>query len=489
MTARFIGNVLLVSLSTCAILGSPLAAEGTIAWEPYRGKALDGSPLSGELGRFRVPERHDRPAGRSIELAVVRFRTSHPSPGPPIIFLAGGPGGSGVEGAAVVATHPQIRLLEHRDVIGLDQRGAGLSRPDLGSVEYEELLPFDRAVTAADARATLARLARKTATDWAREGVDLEAYNTVESADDVEALRRALGVERIALWGASYGSHLGLTYLRRHGDHVERAVLGRVEGPNDTWKLPSTVQRHLEHLGRLVAADPELGAALPDVGATVAALLQRLEAAPVTVAMLDQDEAATVTIGPWDLRVWLAQALGDVATLVEVPAALVRFAAGDWRDLVATARENRRITVPTMPMAMDCASGATAGRWRRIAAEAVDPGNLLGAAIFAPFDPAVCSDLGAFDLGDDFRGPIHSSAPILFSSGTLDVRTPSENVEILLPGLPNAVHIVVENAAHEGRDLMSEAYRDLVQAFLRGEPVESGRISLPEPSFASVERE
>jgi pimeloyl-ACP methyl ester carboxylesterase len=75
---------------------------------------------------------------------------------------------------------------------------------------------------------------------------------------------------------------------------------------------------------------------------------------------------------------------------------------------------------------------------------------------------------------------------VLFVRGTLDARTPPENVEAIRASLPNAVHVVVENAGHESRELMSPEYRRLLQAFLRGESVVDGRVVLPQPRWEGL---
>ena len=181
-----------------AIAGTPASAENeSIRWEPYEGEALDGSPLHGELGRLDVPLQHADPNGPTMELAFVRYRTSHENPGPPIFYLAGGPGGSGVDLAGGIGTHPQMRLLEYADVIGIDQRGTGLSRPQLESPEELRIqLPLDRAVTRDETIAGLSQAAARTVRHWARRGVDPKVYNTRESADDIDAVRQAFGFER-----------------------------------------------------------------------------------------------------------------------------------------------------------------------------------------------------------------------------------------------------------------------------------------------------
>jgi hypothetical protein len=56
--------------------------------------------LTAEEGRLRVPVRHAGPSADSIEIHFVRFKSTSENPGPPIVYLAGGPGGSGTLSSA-----------------------------------------------------------------------------------------------------------------------------------------------------------------------------------------------------------------------------------------------------------------------------------------------------------------------------------------------------------------------------------------------------
>jgi pimeloyl-ACP methyl ester carboxylesterase len=261
---------------------------------------------------------------------------------------------------------------------------------------------------------------------------------------------------------------------------VARAVIQKVEGPDHTWKLPSAVQRRLEHVHARAALDPEVRERLPDLLGAVRGLLARLERAPV-VAMVRRDSVTErITLGAFDLRCALAEALGRTRTIAALPDFVHRLQRGDWAPLAEHALERRRGSIGSaMAIAMDCASGATAARHARIRREARDPANLLGDAIHAPFHPESCAPCGDVDLGDGFRGPLRSDVPVLFVSGALDARTPPENVEAIRAGFSRHAHVLVHGAGHDARELIAEEYRDLLQAFLRGETVESCEITLP----------
>src|SRR5439155_13844965 len=117
-----------------------------------------------------------------------------------------------------------MKLREVGDVILLDQRGVGLSRPNLTRPSMKPL-PFNFFAKESDALNIIKEQSREAAEYFRRQGVDLLAYNTIENANDIDDLRKALGVAKVNLVGFSYGTHLGLAAIRYHGDHLNRVAL------------------------------------------------------------------------------------------------------------------------------------------------------------------------------------------------------------------------------------------------------------------------
>ncbi len=209
-------------------------------------------------------------------------------------------------------------------------------------------------------------------TYWREQGLDLEAYNTVQSADDIEAVAAALGLEKIVLYGTSYGTHLGLSFLRRHPERVARAVMVRVEGPDQSYKLPSQVQLQLERFAADLAADELYAELLPDAVGTLRDLLAQLDEDEISVEYTPQSEDGAsgdpveLLLSPWDLRVGVSNELGDTRARESPAPALLQLSRGDWSPLAETAYSERSGSMlPAMALMMDCHSGASAGRQRR----------------------------------------------------------------------------------------------------------------------------
>lgn len=232
--------LLLGALAALPSRGTPAEDPFHLKIEPFVFEAESGK-VEAEKGTITVPENRRRPGGRTLDLAFVRFRSTSPKPGSPIVYLAGGPGGSGIA-AARGSRFPLFQALRGvADVIAFDQRGTGRSQPDM-TCKQTRGLPLDRAGNPEEMLAALRAASRACAAALRAQGIDLSAYNSVESAGDLDDLRRALGAEKISLWSISYGTHLAFATLRRHGPHVERVILAGTEGPAHTLKLPRAQQ-------------------------------------------------------------------------------------------------------------------------------------------------------------------------------------------------------------------------------------------------------
>ena len=323
-------------------------------------------------------------------------------------------------------------------------------------------------------------VARECGEFWRSEGVDLAAWNTRESADDLAALAAALGTPRLRLWGISYGTHLGLTTIRRHPELVERAILAGVEGPDHTVKLPSYWSGQLDALERLIEADPEARARFPDLRKTIRGVLALLDHDPATVELISADGVDTVrsTVSRFAVERRAVDALRDPGTMVSIPYLFERLAAGDFSPLGGTTSAGG---LSAMPDATDAASGISSERLHRYLRE--DSATLLGGG--DELANAFMADaLGVPDLGADFRAPVHSEIPVLFISGTLDGRTPVANAEEVLGGFPNGRHLVIQNAGHsDPLFLSSPGILDVMRAFLADETLPTLRLAVDPPEL------
>lgn len=460
------------TVATVPPVATVATPQSPVSWQAYELRT-DEEPIAAELGRLEVPERRGDPASRSITIAFARIPSTSATPGPPVIYLDGGPGGSGI-GAARIPEYASIfrALRASSDVILLSQRGTGLS-DRLGCLGGDPL-PADALTTAARMSAEIASRHAACAASLRAQGADLAGYTSNESADDIDAVRAALGVPKVSLLGFSYGTHLALATLRRHGDRIARAVLIGTEGPGDTWKLPSTYDAQVASIQALIDADPKARERMGDFTSSLRALLARTADTPIDVTFKTGDTERTMAIGAAGILYLLRRDIGDTNDLSWIPAFVYETLSGDTRilsQLLARRMPGLERGVHMMAAAMDCASAAPAERLARIRAE--EPGSIFGALTNFPF-PDVCAAAGLEPIGPAFHAPVQSAVPALFVSGTLDSNTPPAQAEAVMRGFPNASHLVVEGAGHEST--LTLAVRERIVTFLEGGVVQSATL-------------
>ncbi len=361
----------------------------------------------------------------------------------------------------------------------MDQRGTGASTPPLSCPKG-----FRTRSKATDTRASFLAgyrgVARRCAAVWRQRGVRLAAYTTEASADDVADLARQLGYAHIRLFGASYGSHLGLSVIRRHPTLVERAVLGAIEGPDQTIKLPAVADAQLDRIGRAMHDDAATARVLPDFARFMRDLIRRADAAPLVVG--------TDRFSGFDLRLLLGGMIGRRREIEQLPALFGPATRGDYRPLAkAVARDVRQAEVSAMGAVMDCASWSSPERLALVRRQV--PRSLLGTALDFPL-PDWCSAWGVQPLPASFRTPVTSTVPTLFIAGDLDGQTPPASAEAARRGFRNGRLFLVHRAGHDSSlFLSSPELFNAIAAFMAGDDTADREFNAPPLHFAPAQPE
>jgi pimeloyl-ACP methyl ester carboxylesterase len=212
---------------------APVAPVSPVTWK----KCGTQEHPTLQCGTVRVPLDHTRPSGKQITLALTRVPHTARTFQGPLLVNPGGPGGSGRMLAGFVVSSLPESVAAQYDVIGFDPRGVGKSEPALDCVpdHFAPVRPASVPATAAVEQANLAR-ARSFATACGRKYADLLPHlTTVDTARDLDVVRRALGAPRISYFGYSYGTYLGAVYATLFPDRVHRMVLDSVVDPTGVW--------------------------------------------------------------------------------------------------------------------------------------------------------------------------------------------------------------------------------------------------------------
>ncbi len=238
-------------------------------------------------GTLEVPEDRSNPSGRTIGLRVAVIPAEAATPEPDAFFaLAGGPGDAGT---AFFGWLPGLFADVHaaRDIVLVDQRGTGGS-----NALVLPPMPDTNGVSQAEVDARLQTWSH----DWlASIQADPRQYTSTVAADDLDAVRQALGYELIDLYGTSYGATLAQYYIRQHPDHVRVAVMdgGTPLDVPALERMAANSQAALELLFDRCADDAACDAALPDLSAEWSELLAAL-ATGVDTGLTDPDSGEPV---------------------------------------------------------------------------------------------------------------------------------------------------------------------------------------------------
>lgn len=486
---RILVCVLLAAVQLApAIASTQQAASDRIVIEKGMVSLPTGETVAYEIGTLYVPENHSKPGSRRIGVGFARIKAPHPTGAPPIFWLPGGPGLSVLGTFTDKREAAQSRLRSWLafgaagDLVVIEQRGYSIRGEML--VETAGASPLDRpASVQADARAMQAIARRAIAHNPDK---DLSSYTIEAFAADVDDLRRALGYERISLFGGSFGSQWSLAVMRFHPEIVARAVLSSVEPLNNGFDMPSHVFAALQRIAYDADRDPGLAPYLPKGGMmeAVRVLHRRFSARPVRVTLRDgAGKAKSVVLGAEDLQLALLAHTDDAA---HWPAFILSLYHGHYDAWARQTIEDRSAgPVKLIGPLADSSLGVSAERVHQMRSDpAID---LLGSWNFEA-NLSSAPDWPTPDMGDAVRLPRLSPIPVVFVHGDWDTSTPVENTLGLLPYFPNGHAILVHRAGHDGAFYQlreSPAAKQAIYDFLRtGEtrdlPME---VSLAAPRF------
>jgi pimeloyl-ACP methyl ester carboxylesterase len=219
-----------------AVIAAPRPGS-PVQWVNCGSASAASEVLSGaECGFLSVPVDYAKPDGDVARLFMIRFKATGEKLGS-LVINPGGPGESGVEAAAsrVTALPPSVR--EHFDLVGFDPRGVGYSKPAVWcntDAENDKL----RAENLVDySPEGVAHMEQETK-DFVGRCVDkmgpafLANVGTVNVAKDLDAIRQALGDQKLTYLGYSYGTRIGSAYAEAFPQNVRAMILDGAVDPN-----------------------------------------------------------------------------------------------------------------------------------------------------------------------------------------------------------------------------------------------------------------
>jgi pimeloyl-ACP methyl ester carboxylesterase len=292
-------------------------------------------------------------------------------------------------------------------------------------------------------------------------------YGTVDHAADLDAVRASLGLDKIALYGVSYGTKLALAYAATYPTHVARMVLDSVLptnlpdpfGANVARAMPATLSAFCAQVCR---------AATPDFAGDVTAVANRLAAKPAHGSvLLASGGSKSDTLSGVGLVSLVVDADLNPGLAAELPAAVHAARLGNLAPLLrlhVLDTQESELSAPDLSFALYAATDCRDGPfpWPADSAPSARPGLLRSAiaalppGTFGPFG-SWAADLGNASLCDTWPTPsggvnlspaAFPNVPVLALSGGFDMRTPTEGAQSVVAQFPQGRLVVVPGVGH-----------------------------------------
>ena len=440
-----------------------------------------------DCGYVVVPEFYQGESTRALKVPFIRFNSGKGTAVSPVIVHPGGPGASQLnETVFPLVTQMFGGVIPDRDVIFMDPRGTEFSEtfldcPAIYSLSWKA---YEQGLDDETVKALGTETVQQCIDDFKAQGINFDAYNSLELAGDVNSVREALGYEKIIYYGTSYGSQLGQHVMRDYPEILEAVIL---DGANSLSRKSWIEDRALDdqfgidNLTKLCAADEKCIEAYPDIPALVEAAFRLFDDGPLPYTYTDPNDPSISIAGEvtaTDLADYIYGYQGDKNNVYLIPFVLASITEpGHIEDLTAMLGDaqakniiaSRELTKGgeafLMHLAVVCSDDPVksldeiildgAGEYARLHAQSQAEIYILG-----------CPLIGVQELADATDQNVTVDIPTLVLSGDLDVATPAFRSQLVVDALPNATHVIFPGHTHVQFGQLNQCAADVYTQFI-----------------------
>lgn len=437
--------VLLVFLLPGPSVAQPAAGATGLPLSDCRIRAGKGYPgIKARCGTLERPEDPSDPESPLLELrvAIVPALSLEPA-ADPLLPIAGGPGQGSIEFYAGYANAFE-KIRRNRDILLLDQRGTGESAP-MNCESGEEVIEGQYSVeqTIEETRRCLDELPH-----------DPRFFTTSVAVQDIEALRIALGIPQLNLYGVSYGSRVAQHYLRRYPDATRTVILDGVVPPAVALGpiIAIEAQKALDSIFDRCAEDTACNERFPGLRDKFIALQAELSEARVELELPNpltgRPQALDFGIGEMAAAVRLLSYHPNSIALI--PLLVDEAARGNFAPLAAQFLQIAESMGDALALGMHNSIVCTED------VPFIDPAAISDEALAQTYIgpvqadalAAICSIWPRGPIDDDFKQPVVSDKPVLLLSGEADPITPPYFADQVAASLGNVKHLIGRQQGH-----------------------------------------
>ena len=399
--------------------------------------------IAARCGELKVPEDRSRPTGVTLDLSIaVVPALNRRAAAAPLFVLAGGPG-QGATAMYVSFAAAFARVNRDHDIVLVDQRGTGSSAPL--TCDYPDDWQADEVMPA---------LRQATKVCLSKYGDRVRFYTTSAAVADLEAVRAALKIGVIDLYGVSYGTRVAELYMRRYPQSVHAAILDGVTYPEQAIgpETPLDGERALNLILARCRKSPDCAAAYPQLQQDLDGLRQQFGPQKSTLTIDDPSsgEPLKLEFNRSMLNASLRFLSYSSTQASLLPTLVHRAAQGALAPLAAqavmTARQVGDQLASGMQNSVICSEDVPFFRVTDDEREAISRTYQGADQLDALREICKLWPRGPVDA--DLHSPLRSDIPTLLLSGEADPVTPPADAERAAQGLSRHRHLILSGEGH-----------------------------------------
>jgi pimeloyl-ACP methyl ester carboxylesterase len=423
-----------------------------------------------ECGYLVVKEKRAAKNDKTIRLPIIILKSENSdSKNEPVLRTLGGPGASSLRMVRGRASSP---WLKNRDLIIYEQRGTKYAQPALECPEVSEanIASAKKQLAAKAARAEEIKAAKACFERLTGQGIDLSAYNSAESAADIEDLRRVLKLEKINLWGVSYSARLMLNVMRDFPNGIRSVVLESTLPPDVNYDEAGVdgIVHALNQLFKNCKAEAACAAAYPNLENEFYETVAKLNKEPVRANIKNEKTGETVEIklNGDDFATWIVDYLLSDSAEAIIDAPLVIHSNFEGRYEAFKRYANDKVSPSNYSLGMRysvwCSEELPFENRRKITAQSFQNPRLQGYEVMSL--PDICSVWKVTAAKPLENKAVKSAIPTLVVAAEYDAYTPPAWGNAAAKNLKNSFFVEIPWAGH-GPAFSTPCLRDLIAGF------------------------
>ena len=407
---------------------------------------------NGQCGYLVVAENRKIRSGRTIRLPVIILKSESANSLPdPVLRTFGGPGASSLN---LVNSRSASPWLKNRDLIIYEQRGTKYAQPALDCPEVKEtnINGAKQKLDAKTARVNEIQAAKICYDRLRNQGIDLSAYNSRESAADIEDLRRVLKLDKINLWGLSYSSRLMLEVMRDYPDGIRSVILESPLPPEINYDEVGVdaIVRVFNVLFANCKANAGCAKAFPNLENEFYDSYARLNKEPVTAEVKDSKTGETVKLNGKDFASWIVDYLfsNDAGAIGYAPLVIHDVFQNNYNAFKKYAREKTGASSTSLGMRYSfwCGEEFPFENMRKIKAQSFLYPKFQGYEVMAL--PDICGVWKVPAAKPVENKAVKSNIPTMVITAEYDAYTPPAWGQAVAGRLKNSFLFEVPNVGH-----------------------------------------